>query len=304
MANKKYYWLKLKNDFFNDIAMKKLRKIAGGDTYTIIYLKMMLHSIDKNGIITYKGYEDDIYSELGLELDEDEENVKVTFLFLERYGMIEGVSENEYKVPAAIENTGSETQEALRQRRHRNKYKTLQCNGDVTHESQCSNGDVTHESRDGHKNVTAEKEIDIEKDIEIDIEKDIDTEKEKRNVQKDAQEFFERVWKLYPCKKGKTQISYKKKRELMEFDFETIEHAIDKYKAELKKETWKNPMNGSTFFNGRFRDYIGDETEEEQRQTQGRNLDSNGFDKDSEEYKQHIAQLYSTENEEEFRLFK
>ena len=38
---KRYYWLKLPDDFFGDKAIKRLRKIAGGDTYVIIYLKMM-----------------------------------------------------------------------------------------------------------------------------------------------------------------------------------------------------------------------------------------------------------------------
>ena len=39
---KQYYWLQLKEDFFRQKEIKLLRKIAGGDTYTIIYLKMML----------------------------------------------------------------------------------------------------------------------------------------------------------------------------------------------------------------------------------------------------------------------
>lgn len=39
MAEKKYYWLKMTDQFFEDKAIKKLRKIAGGDTYTIIYKK-------------------------------------------------------------------------------------------------------------------------------------------------------------------------------------------------------------------------------------------------------------------------
>lgn len=30
MAEKRYYWLKLKEDFFNDIRMKRLRKISAG----------------------------------------------------------------------------------------------------------------------------------------------------------------------------------------------------------------------------------------------------------------------------------
>ena len=45
MAEKKYYWLKLGDEFFGDKTIKKLRKIAGGDTYTIIYLKMLLLAV-------------------------------------------------------------------------------------------------------------------------------------------------------------------------------------------------------------------------------------------------------------------
>ena len=44
MANKRYYWLKLDRGFFDQKEIKLLRKIAGGDTYTIIYLKLLLAS--------------------------------------------------------------------------------------------------------------------------------------------------------------------------------------------------------------------------------------------------------------------
>ena len=57
-GNKKFYWLKLKDDFFKQKEMKKLRKIAGGDTYTIIYLKMMLLSVKSEGKIYFEGLED------------------------------------------------------------------------------------------------------------------------------------------------------------------------------------------------------------------------------------------------------
>jgi hypothetical protein len=39
LADKRYYWLKLQDGFFDSKRIKKLRKLAGGDTYTIIYLK-------------------------------------------------------------------------------------------------------------------------------------------------------------------------------------------------------------------------------------------------------------------------
>ena len=75
---KKYYWLKLKTDFFTSRAMKKLRKIAGGDTYTVIYLKLQLLSLKDEGLLYYEGVEPTFYEEMALALDEDEENVKNT----------------------------------------------------------------------------------------------------------------------------------------------------------------------------------------------------------------------------------
>lgn len=80
MAEKKYYWLKMTDQFFEDKAIKKLRKIAGGDTYTIIYLKMLLTAIKQGNKMYFEGIEDDFMEELALELDEDTDNVKVTVL--------------------------------------------------------------------------------------------------------------------------------------------------------------------------------------------------------------------------------
>lgn len=67
---KKYYWLRLKDDWFNSKVIKKLRKIAGGDTYTIIYLKMQLLSLKNEGKLYYEGVEDSFEEELALDLDE------------------------------------------------------------------------------------------------------------------------------------------------------------------------------------------------------------------------------------------
>lgn len=50
---KRYYWLKLPDGFFRQKAIKKLRKIAGGDTYTIIYLKMLLVAMKQDRLLGY-----------------------------------------------------------------------------------------------------------------------------------------------------------------------------------------------------------------------------------------------------------
>ena len=114
---KRYYWLKLQNDFFESKEMKKLRKIAGGDTYTIIYLKMQLASIKNNGVLYYEGIEDNFADEVALDIDEDPENVRVTVSFLMKYGLLVEKPENEFSLPEAQKSIGSETSSAARVRK-------------------------------------------------------------------------------------------------------------------------------------------------------------------------------------------
>ena len=151
-GSKKFYWLKLKNDFFNQKEIKKLRRIAGGDTYTIIYLKMQLLSLKDDGKIYFDGIEDSFAEELALDIDEDPKNVEITLLFLEKCGFIEKGQDDEYFLPQARESLGAETASAARVRKHRNNVKTLQCNATVTN---CNT------------EIEIEKEIDIEKELEI-----------------------------------------------------------------------------------------------------------------------------------------
>lgn len=69
-------------------------------------------------------------------------------------------------------------------------------------------------------------------------------------------EFFERIWKLYPNKKGKGQVSDAKKKKLYEIGYDEISRAIDRYKDGLLKDDWRKPQNGSTFFNSGYVDYL------------------------------------------------
>lgn len=133
MAEKRFYWLKLKENYLNEPKIKKLRKIAGGDTYTIIYLKMQLLSIKNEGIIQFEGIEPTFEEELALKLDEDLDNVKITLNYLLMQGLIEG-NNGEYLFIEASNNIGSECQSAERVRRFRAKesQNVLQRNESVT----------------------------------------------------------------------------------------------------------------------------------------------------------------------------
>ena len=122
---KRYYWLKLKADWFPDKRIKKLRSIAGGDTHTIIYLKMMLLSLKDEGKLYFEGVEDNFASEIALALDEDAENVKLTLAFLQRHGLIEIGDDDEYQLTEVPTIIGSETASAMRVREHRERKNSL-----------------------------------------------------------------------------------------------------------------------------------------------------------------------------------
>ncbi len=132
MAEKRYYWLKLKEDYFTNPKIKKLRKIAGGDTFTIIYLKMQLLSVSNQGIIEFEGIENTFEEELALKLDEDLDNVQLTLAYLKAQCLVE-TNNNEYLLVDACNNIGSECDSAKRVREFREKKnKVLQCNESVT----------------------------------------------------------------------------------------------------------------------------------------------------------------------------
>lgn len=152
---KKYYWLKLKNDFFTTREIKKLRKIAGGDTYTIIYLKMQLLSISKEGMLEYEGTDKNIVEQLALELDEDEDNVRMTLSFLEANKLIEQLTEDEYLLNRVPEAIGSETTAAERMRKMR------ETRNEVTpmlQDVQESYTEIEIENRDREKREELDKE--------------------------------------------------------------------------------------------------------------------------------------------------
>jgi predicted phage replisome organizer len=91
-----------------------------------------------------------------------------------------------------------------------------------------------------------------------DKEKEKDKKKNNINSASNAQvnEFFDSIWKLYPNKKGKGQVSDTKRKELYKVGFDKLKTAIDRYLVELSKDDWRKPQYGSTFFNSGYVDYL------------------------------------------------
>lgn len=211
--SKKYYWLKLKEDFFRSKEIKKLRKIAGGDTYTIIYLKLQLLSIKTEGLIEFDGTEQNMIEQLALEIDEDADNIGMTITYLINNKLIESNENQNILVSSVIPLIGKETDSAERVRKHRELHqKALQCNVDVT---KC--------------NTELEKEKELEK-------REDNTIAQKSTA---PHEYYLSVWNnLFQCETIATnaierECSYK----LKGLTRDQVRKTIEKYKIALESET-------------------------------------------------------------------
>ncbi len=119
---KRYYWLKLRKEFFKQKTIKKMRQLPGGDVYALIFLEMLTISTETEGVIYFDGVESTPEEELALVLDEDVNAVRMTVNMLRMLHLLEDCDNGDYFLPDAIKMTGSESESAERVRRSRAKH--------------------------------------------------------------------------------------------------------------------------------------------------------------------------------------
>ena len=149
---KKYYWLKLKRDFFKRHDIRIIEEMPNGKDYILFYLKMLLESIDHEGELRFS--EAIPYNEqmLSVITNTNIDIVKSAMQIFIELNMIEVFDDSTIYMSEVQRLIGSETASANRVRKHREKQKMLQCNTD---ETKCN----------------IEIEIDIEKELDKDINK-------------------------------------------------------------------------------------------------------------------------------------
>lgn len=146
--SKRFYWLKLKQDFFDRRVIKKLRRLPKGDTFVIIYLKLLLLSLNDEGRLISEGIEDELAEELALDLYESEDDVRFTLRYFIDCGLAE-IQETDLLLAEVNDCTGSESDSAARMRKKRLKDKE-KSHGDTT--VSLSDNSESH----GSDNVTLE----------------------------------------------------------------------------------------------------------------------------------------------------
>ena len=97
-----------------------------------------------------------------------------------------------------------------------------------------------------------------DKDIsKLDLLKELDKNLKSKSKDNSNQD-IEEIWSLYPLKKGKASAIKKIPKLLKEYGKEQIVRCIERYVEEIKKDNKSKEfiLHGSTFFNGRYMDYL------------------------------------------------
>lgn len=139
-----------------------------------------------------------------------------------------------------------------------NKYGIESVNYDV------NNNDNSNVNTDVYQNVSLNKDRDLDRDLDGDI--NVHSGEMHETDSEPLEHFYESVWKLYPLKKGKGQVSKTKKQVLQRIGHEQLKRCVERYVAEIKSSgKEKYMMHGSTFFNSGYVDYL-DENYEDSEQ--------------------------------------
>lgn len=254
-------WIKIATQVFDNRKIKQIERMPEGDAIIVVWFKLLClaGTCNKNGMIFLTEevpYTEEMLAiEFGMEQSQRFNVLKLAIRTFQQFKMIE-VIDNIYCISSweRYQNVGG--LEKIREQNRLRKQKQRENERFLGSHVTC------------HANVTAGHATDIDIDIDKDINnkyyvqsndstENISEEEANRKVtKKQIEDFFESVWKLYPNKKGKGQVSDAKKKILLAIGVEHIARAIDRYNTELKKDDWRKPQNGSTFFNSGYVDYL------------------------------------------------
>ena len=119
MKRKTYYFLKLQDEFFDRVDIKKIRSLPGGDSLIVIYLKLLQKLMNNQGQWVYDHILPMREDELAFWLEEDQNLVKLLITSLKNMGLAIEITPEVLYFPESEEMTEKITDEALRKREYR-----------------------------------------------------------------------------------------------------------------------------------------------------------------------------------------
>lgn len=169
--NKRYYWLKLPEDFYDDDTIQWIEDQENGAAYVNFYLKLLLKSLSDDGrLIRYVGQRLIPYDVKSLSrlTNTDTDTVRVALELFVKIGLVERLDTGEIYMSQIDEMIGSETQAATRMRKMRAR-KALKSDNQAKKQEidDEKRNNVTDERNNVQKCYTDNRDKIIDKDIEI-----------------------------------------------------------------------------------------------------------------------------------------
>ena len=161
MEDKKYFWLKLKRDFFKRHDIEIIESMPNGEKYVLFYLKLLTESIDHEGRLRFSDtipYKDTMLATI---TRTDIDIVRSAIKIFTELKMMEIFDDDTLYMSQIEDMLGSATVWAEKKRVYRDNQKQIE---DKTSEGQ--SGGQKEDMSDKSKS----KRLDIEKDIELDSE--------------------------------------------------------------------------------------------------------------------------------------
>lgn len=119
----RYYWLKLKKDFFQQHQIKVLKSLPNGRLYALIYLELLAESTSHDGELRYSQMLPYDTVTLASVIDEDKDNLEKAIETLIRLELVEILDDGTIFMREIERLVGSETESAKRKRAYRESKK-------------------------------------------------------------------------------------------------------------------------------------------------------------------------------------
>ena len=158
---KVYFWLKIDKKFFDNLFIKRLKSMPGGYTMIVIYIRLMLESLESDCILYYEGYFATLKEELALKLDVSEDDISMTIAYFTQCGLIQIDEDKNAELTQAKALVQQETNHAAYMRSYRKEQQDKEKNLTLL-----SNNFTTLST------CKTEKEKELEQDLKLDINKE------------------------------------------------------------------------------------------------------------------------------------
>lgn len=224
---KVYFWLKVDKKFFDNVFIKRLKNMNGGYAMTVIYIRLMLESLESDCILYYDGFLESLVEELAIKLDVSEDDINMTMAYFTKCGLIQIDTEGNAELLQAKAMLEQETNQAQYMREYRKRQKLKIDNS--YNVSQLAN-------------VVSEPLTTCKTEIEIDIEKEIEHKsknKSKNQNKNNATADFSEIYSYYQQEIG--VLSPNQAEQLVDyikldnFETELLKRAIDKASSNAKR---------------------------------------------------------------------